>query len=107
MKRGEKTPDQIVVEYKGQEWKLPPGHKVFEMNIGTGIVREHKIKKKFTLFFWRKPKYEVSYAENIIHLVAFDIHKAVVKFKHLTKKLNVRVKYEPKKSTKRVEKAGS
>lgn len=83
MKKGEKTPERKIVEYKGQTFVLQPGHKVYECNSETGIVKEHKVVRKFDLLFWRKPRYTVTYGPNILHTPAHDIHKAVIAFKHM------------------------
>lgn len=92
MIKGEKKQEQKIVEYKGDTFILQPGHKVFEMNLNTGIVKEHPVKRKFDLLFWRKPRYAVQYKENLIHIPAFNLHKARIAFKHMTKNLNIRVK---------------
>lgn len=92
MKKGEKIPEQKIVEYKGDTFILKPGHKVFEMNLKSGIVKEHPVKRKFDLLFWRKPRYAVEYNENLIHIPAFDLHKARIQFKHMTKNLNIKVR---------------
>lgn len=92
MKKGDKTPERKIVEYKGTTFVLPPGHKVFELNLKSGVVKEHPVTKKFDLLFWRKPKYAVTYKEHLIHIPAFDIHKARIRFKHMVKPLNIKVK---------------
>lgn len=84
--------ERICVEYKGGELILQPGHKVFEINLNTGVVKEHKLYRKFTLAFWKKPVYKVEYHEHLMHLPAYDIHKARIKFKELLKKHGIKVK---------------
>lgn len=78
-----KKEQRICVEYKGGELILQPGHKVFQINLKTGIVSEHKLYRKFTLFFWKKPVYKIDYHKDYIHIPAYDIHKARITFKHL------------------------
>lgn len=92
MKKGQKTPEQKIVEYKGTTFVLPPGHKVFQLDLRTGKVSEHKITRKFDLLFWRKPRFGVTYKEHLLHIPAFDIHKARIRFKHMTKNLDIRIK---------------
>ncbi len=87
MKKGDPTPEQIYVKYKGTRFLLPPGHKVFECDTNTGLVREHKLKWAFT-WFWQKGRtYTVTYNYHIVHRPAFNIEKAIVEFKHQLKVL--------------------
>ena len=86
-----KQEKRICVEYKGGNLILQPGHKVFEINLNTGKVKEHKIYRKFDLFFWRKPIYKLDYQEHLLHVPAYDIHKARVQFRTLLRKTDVKV----------------
>ncbi len=84
-----KQEKRICVEYKGGNLILQPGHKVFEINLNTGKVKEHKIYRKFDLFFWRKPVYKLDYQEHLLHVPAYDRYKAVLQFKKLLSKTDV------------------
>lgn len=88
----EEKKQRICVEYKGGDLILQPGHKVFEINLKTGVVREHKLYRRFTLFFWRKPVYKIHYDPNLLHIPAYDLYKARITFKHLLRKTEVKVK---------------
>lgn len=87
MKKSIAKQEQKTVEYKGTTFILQPGHKVFECNLKTGLVKEHPIKKKLNILFWQKPIYQVTYLPDIIHRPAFDIHKARINFKEMTSQL--------------------
>lgn len=89
MKKGSAKPKQIKVAYKGTTFILQPGHKVFECNLVTGLVKEHPIHKTLEskILFWTEPVYTVTYRENIVHKPAFDIHKAMIDFKDMTSEI--------------------
>jgi hypothetical protein len=92
MKKGDPIPERKIVEYKGDTFVLQPGHKVFELNTKSGEVKEHKLVRVFDLLFWRKPRYTVTYKEHLLHTPAFDLHKAKIKFKQMTRKTDIPVK---------------
>jgi hypothetical protein len=86
-----KQEKRICVEYKGGNLILQPGHKVFEINLNTGKVKEHPIRRKFTLFFWRKPVYQLDYHEHLLHVPAYDLYKAKLQFRTLLRKTDIKV----------------
>ncbi len=86
--------ESLCVEYKGQELILQPGHKVFELDIKTGQVSEYKLKRKIDLesVMKRKKKYKVDCTDkNKMHVPAYNIEKARIKFKQVVKSLGIKI----------------
>lgn len=90
---------RINVRYKGDTFILQPGHKVYECDTDTGIVKEHQLKKSFwsRVLFWTEPIFEVDYKQNLIHRPFFDIDKAVTGFNQMCRQLIIERKKEGKR----------
>lgn len=87
MKKGQNKPKQITVEYKDESFILAPGHKVFTLNINTGVVIEAELKRKFRLFFWRGPLLGIKkQGAHLLHIPAHDLYKAKIRFKGMVGK---------------------
>lgn len=85
-----KKDNQLKVRFKDKIFKLPEGHKVFQLNLNTSpfLVTEAKIVKEFTLWFWAKPVYKIANkAPHLIHTPAKDLYAAKIKFKQMTRGL--------------------
>ena len=93
MKKGQKLPRRLVVFYKGEKWKLHPGHKVFMINsnkpIGvveeSQLVRYYPLNPLYWLFYWRNgPYYQPKDRRDfVVHTTAKDRFTAVVRFKQM------------------------
>lgn len=91
MKKNQPIPERIQVNYKGDVFILQPGHSVFELNIKTGLIRQHGLRKRFSLQFWKKPVYEIREHPDLLHVPAFNIYKAAVMLKSMSKTLGITV----------------
>ncbi len=108
MKKGDKTPPRICVEYKGKELILAPGHNVYQLDLRTGVVTLYELIRKRTPltvylkhFFLggiygkrdKRPRYLAEQIEGeTLLLPAFNIEKARVRFKETTKLLKIKVR---------------
>lgn len=80
--------ERKVVQYKGQEFILNPGHSVYELNFHTGEVIEKELVQKPLNFFstllgFKSKVYTVENNPNsgTLCLPAASIYKAKIKFK--------------------------
>lgn len=92
MKKGDPKLKRLCVEYKGGELILQPGHKVFELDLKTGLVSEYKLKIKLLTILSKRKTYYVEDHPDKLHIPAFDINKALISFKKLARPLNINVK---------------
>lgn len=95
MKKGQKKPEEKVVRFLDELWKLKPGHSVYELDLNTDpfVVKEAALEIVFTwkslLFFWLnrrvyQPKHK---GTRWLHTTAKDLYTAKIKFKHMTSDL--------------------
>lgn len=75
-------PDEVWVIYKGTEFELKPGQKVFELNTDNGVVKEHKL-IKVKLWPWERKRnlFKCDHKANLQHLPKMNIKDAVLEFK--------------------------
>ena len=101
MKKGDPTPEQIIVEYKGTEFKLPHGHKVWKLSIIStnepnreieGRISEAKLHKSLSLNIFKKRRYYVKEMKDTEYIPAFTIEKAKLRFTKYFKSFGLTLK---------------
>jgi hypothetical protein len=99
MKKGSKKPQQKIVKYLGETWKLQPGHGVFSVNTNdpVGTVKESKLERYYPLnpfywlFYWKngpyfQPKDRRTF---VIHISAYNRERALTRFKNMFSDIKV------------------